>query len=52
MWDLTTGKPLAKVNPFRDSVMGVGISADGRWLAAAESGDVTGQVIVFRVTER
>ncbi len=50
LWDLTANQPVSKLNPFVDSVKGVGISRDGRWLAAAETGDESGQVVVFKVT--
>jgi WD40 repeat protein len=46
LWHLATDAPVVKINPFVDSVEGVGISVNGRWVAAVESG---GQIAVYEV---
>jgi hypothetical protein len=52
LWDLASNQPAVKLNPAVDSINAVGISPDGRWVAAAEGGDAEGRVIVFKVTGR
>ena len=49
LWDLAKQQPVVKLNPFVDSVEGVAISADGRFVAAAETGDTDGQIVVYEV---
>jgi hypothetical protein len=50
LWDLSTDRPVVKLNPFVDSVKAVGITADGGHIAAFETGDLEGQLVVFKVT--
>jgi hypothetical protein len=49
LWDLTAREPVAKLNPALDSLKGVALSADGNYLATAETGDTEGILVVYEV---
>jgi WD40 repeat protein len=49
LWDLTAREPVARLNPAFDSLSGVALSADGKFLATAETGDTDGVLVVYQV---
>ena len=49
LWDLTTREPVVKLNPAFDSLEGVALSADGKFVATAETGDTEGVLVVYEV---
>lgn len=52
LWNTARLEPVVKIQPAVDCIKGVALSADGGWLAAAESGDQQAQIMVYRVQEK
>jgi WD40 repeat protein len=48
VWDRAAMKKLVKLNPSVQEISGVGISADNRFIAAGEYGDVDGGIILYK----
>lgn len=52
LWNTAKMEPAVKIHPAVDCIEGVALSADGRWLAAAETGDAEGQIMIYQVSDK